>query len=73
MLERYKENMSNPVERLDKKNMILTLLAVTGAAAGITQKKSMKYGFVFADVLLIVDTAAEIVLHIKNRRGKGNQ
>lgn len=68
MIDKYKENMLDPVERLEKKNLLLTLIAVTGAAAGITGKKSMKYVFVLTDVLLIADTAAELILNIKNRK-----
>lgn len=70
LLEKYKKNMSNPVERLEKKNLILTMLAVTGAAAGITQNKALKYGFICADILLIADTTAELILNIKSRKRK---
>ena len=70
MLEKYKENMSNPVERLEKKCLILTLLVVTGAAAGITQRKILKYGFIFADIILIADTVAEMAINIINRERK---
>lgn len=70
MVEKYKESIFNPLKRVEKKNIILTLVAITGAVAGITHKKSMKYGFVLADVLLIADTAAELVINIKNKKGK---
>lgn len=70
MLERYKENMSNPIERLEKKCLILTLLAVTGAGAGITQRKDLKYGFIIADIILIADTIAEMALNIINKERK---
>ena len=70
MLKKYKENMINSADRLEKKNFLLALVAVLGSAAGITHKKSMKYGFVLADVLLIVDTVTELVINIRNKKGK---
>ena len=70
MLNKYKENMMSPVDRLEKRNFLLTLIAILGAGAGITYKKSMKYGFILADVLLIVDTITELIINIRNKKGK---
>lgn len=61
--EWYKENMSNPIERLEKKNLILTLLVFTGASAGITRRKVLKYGFICVGILFIADTAVEMILN----------
>lgn len=41
MLNKYKENMMSPVDRLEKRNFLLTLIAILGAGAGITHKKSI--------------------------------